>query len=181
MMAQSGALIDLTPDLPSGGQDLIDGMEAARRVIESKFLGAGNVLSQSVEGIGGLISTLDRLTEVLGPHATAAASEQLGRAAAKLSALPGKQTDRRAVIGTLNQQRSLLSDRMDDMRRSLAYMRAFTMNIKITAGGVASADGEFSVFAQEISSQIEVGRQEVEALDRALAKLGGDADPSGRG
>jgi hypothetical protein len=57
------------------------------------------------------------------------------------------------------------------MRQSLAYMRAFTMNIKITAGGIAQADGEFGIFAQEMSSRIEAGRAEVDGLHRELESL----------
>jgi hypothetical protein len=57
------------------------------------------------------------------------------------------------------------------MRQSLAYMRAFTMNIKITAGGIAQADAEFGVFAQEMSSRIESGRADVDGLNRELEAL----------
>ncbi len=161
-------------DAPSsdvGDLRLIDRLEAARRVIEVKFLGAGEVLSEAVDGIGALIAALDDLTGALDPAAIAATAQDLTDAAAKLTALPVNHDARRRAVSDLDRHRVELARSLSDMRQSLAYMRAFTMNIKITAGGIAQADTEFGVFAQEMASRIESGRTEVDGLQRELDAL----------
>jgi len=151
--------------------DLLEQMESARRVIELKFLSAGEVLSEAVEGIGALITALDDLTGALDPTAIAATAQDLKDAAGKLTALPAHQAGRRNIVSDLDRHRAGLGASLSDMRQSLAYMRAFTMNIKITAGGIAEADAEFGIFAQEMSSRIESGRAEVEGLHQELEAL----------
>jgi hypothetical protein len=146
-------------------------MESARRVIELKFLGAGEVLSDAVEGIGALITALDDLTGALDPAAIAATAQDLQDAAGKLTALPAHHSEQRVIVSDLDRHRAGLGASLADMRQSLAYMRAFTMNIKITAGGIAQADAEFGIFAQEMSNRIEAGRAEVDGLHRELEAL----------
>jgi hypothetical protein len=151
--------------------DQIQRLESARSIIEARFLAAGDVLSEAVDGIGALVTGLDALTHELGPAAVAASTRQLREAADSLYALPQKQDLRRAGIGRLLAQRAILSARVDDMRQSLAYMRAFTVSIKITAGSIVTADAEFGVFAQEIFLRVEAGRAEVDQLGRSLVTL----------
>jgi hypothetical protein len=150
---------------------LIERLESARGVIEARFLATGDVLAEALDGIGALVTKLDELTHALGPETIAATTRQLGDAAAKLRALPRQQSQRRAGIDRLSELRADLATRIGDMRQSLAYMRAFTVSIKITAGGIAHADAEFGVFAQEIALRVESGRAEVDLLDRHLAAL----------
>jgi len=146
-------------------------MESARRVIELKFLSAGEVLSDAVDGIGALINALDDLTGALDPAAIAATAQDLHDAAGKLTALPVHHLEQRSIVSDLDRHRAGLGASLADMRQSLAYMRAFTMNIKITAGGIAEADAEFGIFAQEMSNRIETGRAEVDGLHRELEAL----------
>jgi hypothetical protein len=158
--------------LNSGG--MIQRMEASRPVIETKFLDAGKIMSQAVEGIATLVTTLDEMAKALSPTTIAATTEQLHVASAQLAALPGRQSERRATIAQLEHQRAILSSSIEDMRRSLTYMRAFTVSIKITAGGIANADAEFEVFAQEMCQRVESGRGEVDALEQGLFTLKGE-------
>jgi hypothetical protein len=152
-------------------RDLIQRLESARGVIEARFLAAGDVLSDAIDGIAALVAQLDKLTGALAPEAIAATARQLGEAAERLYGLPAQQNQRRAAIGRLLEQRAALADRVGDMRQSLAYMRAFSISIKITAGGIVTADAEFGVFAQEIVLRLEAGRTEVERLAGCLATL----------
>jgi hypothetical protein len=154
-----------------GHAELLEQMESARRVIELKFLSAGEVLSEAVEGIGALIAALDDLTGALDPAAIAATAQDLQDAAGKLTALPAHHSEQRIIVSDLDRYRAGLGASLSDMRQSLAYMRAFTMNIKITAGGIAEADAEFGIFAQEMSNRIETGRAEVDGLHRELDAL----------
>jgi hypothetical protein len=168
------ATLPVVKDMPSevgGHADLIEQMESARRVIEVKFLGAGEVLSDAVEGIGALVTALDDLTGALDPAAIAATAQDLQDAAGKLTALPAHHLEQRNIVSDLDRYRAGLGASLSDMRQSLAYMRAFTMNIKITAGGILEADAEFGIFAQEMSNRIEAGRAEVDGLHRELEAL----------
>lgn len=151
--------------------DLKQSLESARAALETRFLAAGDLLALAVERIGALAATLDALTSALSPASAAETERMLARAAAQLSALPGKQQDRHATLGRLARQQTLLAESIGDMRRSLAYMRAFIVSIKITAGGIAEADAEFAVFSQEMFLRVEAGRAEVDALEHGLVKL----------
>jgi hypothetical protein len=146
-------------------------LESARTLIEARFLDAGEVLSDAIDGIAALVSALDTLTQALSPDTIAATTQQLAAAAARLSAMPEEQAARSAAMGKLESRRAVLSSGVEDMRRSLAYMRAFTVSIKITAGGIASVDPEFHVFAQETCLRVESGRKEVDGLEHNLGKL----------
>jgi hypothetical protein len=156
--------------------DLSARLEAARGVIETKFLNAGEMLSQAVEGIGALLATMDSLTQALSPETSAATTRQLADTAARLSALPARQAARRGIIGALAGHRTGLGASVEDMRRSLAYMRAFTVSIRIAAGGITQADQEFDVFAQEMSARVEAGRAEVDGLEASLFALQRELD-----
>ena len=153
---------------------LVQKMETVRLLIETNFLDIGKLLSQAVDGISTLSTALDELAEALSPATIASTTQQLHDASAKISSLPIKQSARRSTINLLETQRDILSSYMENMRRNLSYMRAFTVSIKITAGGISSADNEFSVFAQEMRTRIEAGRTEVDALEHGLCKLKGE-------
>lgn len=150
---------------------LISRLVAVQGLIEGKFLAAGEVLCQAVDGIGSLISGLDRLTEALDPVITAATTADLGLAAAKLSALPTAQSKRRHVVEHLLGHRETLARCIAEMQRSLSYMQAFSINIKITASTIATRDPEFGLFAHDISQCIEIGGQEVQGLKTDVAAL----------
>jgi cytochrome b len=159
---------------------LIERLESARSVIEARFLGAGDVLAEALDGIAALVTKLDDMTHALGPETIGETTRQLADAAAKLHALPSQQRERRAGIDRLAALQADLAARMGDMRQSLAYMRAFTISIKITAGSIAHADAEFGVFAQEIALRVESGRAEVDLLDRRLAALKQELQAAGQ-
>ncbi len=146
-------------------------LESARCLIETKFLAVGEVLAEAVEGIGSMIDALDAITEAVNPAIVGSTQRNLDIAATTLLALPAKQLRRRAVVAALAEHRSDLAAHLIDIRLCLAYMRAFTVNIKITAGGIASAGAAFGLFAEEIASQIDAGRDEVDGLDNEIAAL----------
>jgi len=146
-------------------------LETARTLIESRFLDAGDVLANAVDGIAALVAALDALTNALSPSTIAATTQQLTDAAATISALPGEQRTRSSAMAKLDGWREVLSLGVEDMRRSLAYMRAFTVSIKITASGIASVEPEFHDFAQETCLRVESGRTEIDGLEENLHKL----------
>lgn len=157
--------------MTSDSTPLLHTLEAARGVIEARFLKAGEVLSAAVEGIGTLIAALNTLTQALSPASIGETERMLAAGAARLAALPDRQNTRHKAIVTLATQQAQLSSQIADMRRILAYMRAFIVSIKITAGAIGEADAEFGIFAQEMFLRVECGRVEVDALDQGLATL----------
>jgi hypothetical protein len=151
--------------------DLAAQLESARRVIERHFLSAGKMLTQAIEGIDALVASLEKLVEALDEKAVAAASTDLRAAAQSLNDLADNHRTRQRAIEELGHRRETLAKYVADMRSSLAYMRAFTVNIKIVSSGIAEAGSTFESFAQEISDCIESGREELRQMDEELMGL----------
>lgn len=159
-----------SPAMPTGSAIAVR-LESARRVVESRFLQAGEVLGQAIEGVGRLIGSLDRLAKTLDPATVEATASELSGAAEALLDLPRQHAARRRLIQEIHDGGRTLTGHIEGMRRNLAYLRVFAINIKITAGGIAEAGSEFGMFAQEIYDRIELGRTELQAFDGELAAL----------
>lgn len=155
----------------SANSDLAAQLERARRVIERHFLSAGKMLTQAIDGIDALVASLEKLVEALDEKAVAAASADLRGAAQSLNDLADNHRLRHLAIGELGQRREALAKCIADMRSSLAYMRAFTVNIKIVSSGIAEAGSTFESFAQEISDCIESGREQLRQMEEELTGL----------
>ena len=143
----------------------------AQGLIEGKFLAAGGVLCQAVEGIAGFMAGLDRLITALDPAMIAATTDDLGCAAATLSALPSAQAERRGLVQALLGHGRSFAQSITDMQGSLSYMRAFSTNIRITAAAISTSDPEFGLFAQDITERIEAGSQALHGLKTDVASL----------
>lgn len=166
------ALLTIENDAPAPiGSPVRFRLDAARRAVEGRFLQAGEVLAQAVEGVGRLIGSLDQLTRTVDPATVDATIAELNAAAARLLILPGQHAGRREVIKRLGEAGAGLTACIDDMRRNLAYLRVFAINIKITAGGIAAAGQEFGLFAQEICDRIALGRTQLESFNTDLQAL----------
>jgi hypothetical protein len=151
--------------------DLAAQLESARRVIERHFLSAGKMLTQAIEGIDALVASLEKLVEALDEKAVAAATHDLRDAAQSLNDLAENHHTRQHAIVALGGHRETLAKFVSDMRASLAYMRAFTVNIKIVSSGIAEAGSTFESFAQEISDCIESGREQLRQMEDELTGL----------
>lgn len=149
-------------------------LDAARRAVEGRFLEAGEVLAQAVEGVGRLIRSLEALASTLEPATVEATTGELHAAADSLLRLPERHAARREVVERMTGVGRDLSGCIGDMRRTLAYLQTYAINIKITAGGIAAARSEFGVFTQEVHDRIERGRAELNAFDADLTRLCGD-------
>jgi len=150
-----------------------DRLDSARRAVEGRFLEAGEVLGGAVEGLGALIASLETLAAAVDAGAVAETTAELSAAAAGLMALPARRARRRDGIDRMVAAGKRLGGGIEEMRRNLAYLRAFAINIKITAGGIREAGREFGDFAQEICDCIAQGREDLEAFDRDLRALDG--------
>lgn len=168
------AASSLSPASPAAASPVRRRLETARRTVEGRFLEAGEVLGQAVEGVGKLIASLDNLTAALDPATVTQTTGELTGAADRLRALPLRHEARRETVQRLHAMGGRLGGCIDDMKRNLAYLRVFAINIKITAGGVADAGTEFGLFAQEICDCIEMGRNQLNDFDRDLKALSGE-------
>ena len=146
-------------------------LDAARRAVESRFLDAGQVLAQAVEGLGRLITSLDQLGKALDDESVAATTAELRAAAADLLALPERHAGRWRTMADLVAAGDRLAGDIEDMGRNLAYLRAFSISVKITAGGISSSGREFADFAQEIKDCIELGRGQLDGFGAELSML----------
>jgi len=156
----------------SANTDLAAQLESARRVIERHFLSAGKMLMQAIDGIDALVASLEKLVVALDAKAVAAASHDLRGAAQSLNDLADNHRIRQQAIEELGRRRATLAKYVVDMRACMAYMRAFTVNIKIVSSGIAEAGSTFESFAQEISDCIESGREQLRQMEDELNGLG---------
>jgi ABC-type transporter Mla subunit MlaD len=171
-MALASSSAVLAPTFQAnGGAQIGARLEAARQVVETRFLEAGDVLSRAVEGVGSLIAALDAIRANLDAETVAATTGELVQAAETLKSLPDSLDARRDRIGELVKFSDGLGGRIAEMRQHLAYLRVFAINIKITSGGIAAAGPEFAIFAQEIYDCIEMGGGQLDALNTDLMGL----------
>jgi len=143
----------------------------ARSIIEDRFLAAGETIGLAVSGVAGLIGALDQMAGALNPDTVEATRTELSSSAQSLFGLQERLETRRAKSRDLGLLVDSLLGAIEDMRRDLAYLRVFSINIKITAAGIPGAGEDFALFAQEISDRIESGRVELERFAVEVAAL----------
>ncbi|MDB5460268.1 MAG: hypothetical protein JWO72_2009 [Caulobacteraceae bacterium] len=156
---------------PAAASPISERLDMARRAVEGRFLEAGDVLAQAVDGVGRLIASLDNLAKTLDPATVEATAAELKIAAASLATLPSRHAGRRGVVDGMAKLGDTLGGCIDEMRRDLGYLWVFAINIKIGGAGVDAGRAEFGLFAQEICDCIELGRNQLGDFDRALQAL----------
>jgi hypothetical protein len=156
---------------PSESYELEQHLEAARSAVERRFLEAGDVLGQAVDCLGRLMKSANHLTENLDSEAVVITIGELKRAAADLLALPAQHADRLKTIDRLMVAGEQLASGIAEMRRNLAYLRVFAIDIKIAASSIVIGRQEFGSFAQEICDRIELGSTYLNAFDADLQAL----------
>ncbi|UAL10135.1 hypothetical protein [Caulobacter segnis] len=169
-LASAATVSDTTVSTGEGAR-VAQRLEAARQVVESRFLEAGDVLSRAVEGVGALIAGLDSMRGNLDADTVTTTTADLARAAESLKSLPDSLGQRRERVAELVKFGDRLGACIEEMRQHLAYLRVFAINIKITSGGIAAAGPEFAIFAQEIYDCIELGRTQLDAFAGELSSL----------
>ncbi|WAC60543.1 hypothetical protein [Brevundimonas sp. SL130] len=165
-----------TEGAPIVASEVTDQLEAARAQVESRFSAAGERLSGSLEMIGGLIEALDRLGLTLNIDSVSRTSNDLLATAAGLNALPQSQKRRVTHLDQLKTASALLDKDIDTMRTTLRYLRAFALNVKITAGSTIRAADEFAGFADRMCQQLDFGVSQLDELADELKRLTGQLD-----
>lgn len=156
--------------------DVMDQLETARALVESRFSDAGERLAGSLEMVGRLIEALDRLGLTLNAESVSHTTSELLLTAKSLNALPLAQTRRVSQLDQLKAAGGKLEAHIDVMRTTLRYLRAFALNVKITAGATMSAADEFAGFAERMCDQLDLGVSELSELGEELKRLSGKLD-----
>ncbi len=147
-------------------------LETARALIETRFSDAGGRLAGSLDMVGRLIESLDELKVALNAESVSRTTEDLLATADGLTALPGAQRGRVDDLERLSRAGSALGSHIDEMRQTLRYLRAFALNVKITAGATISASDEFAGFAERMCDQLDLGGGQLDQLAEQLTQLG---------
>ncbi|MDR3509796.1 MAG: methyl-accepting chemotaxis protein [Caulobacteraceae bacterium] len=146
---------------------VIQMLEAVRTKLEDRFIQAGDSMATALEAVEALIQSLDSLNGVLEGDSATGAHNGLQAAAADLLTLPVIQAERRVSFETLVQRSERLGVYIEQMRRTLRYLRAFALNLKVTA----AAAPEFAGFAQEMMERIALGAQKLSMFSEQLERL----------
>ncbi|MEC7796914.1 MAG: hypothetical protein VX755_06280 [Pseudomonadota bacterium] len=161
----------VTAGLPVQPTAIIDQLETARALIESRFSDAGGRLAGSLEMVGRLIESLDRLEVTLDAKSVSDTTQDLLSTAEGLNALPEAQQDRIAYFANIKVAGAQLLANIESMRTTLRYLRAFALNVKITAGSTIRASDEFAGFAERMCSQLDLGVGQLDELADQLTDL----------
>ncbi len=148
-----------------------DRLEAARALIETRFSDAGGRLAGSLDMVSRLIESLDHLGAALNADSVSRTTQDLLVTAEGLTVLPQAQQGRVERLARLRQAGGALAAHIDTMRQTLRYLRAFALNVKITAGATISASDEFAGFAERMCGQLDVGGTQLDELAGQLTSL----------
>ena len=146
-------------------------LEAARALIEARFSDAGGRLAGSLDMVSRLIESLDQLGAALNAESVSRTTQDLLATAEGLTALPEAQRGRVSRLMRLRDAGGALAAHIDEMRQTLRYLRAFALNVKITAGATISASDEFAGFAERMCGQLDFGGAQLDQLAEQLALL----------
>ena len=144
---------------------------AASKAIEVGFLEAGEVLGQTVDGLGLLIASLDALCGEEFAQTVASTTGDLKSAAADLIALPTRHTARGQGIERLAATGQSLGLAIEDVRRELSYLRILGISVKIVTASIPNTTQHLIDFAREICECIERGSVRLEHFDADLQAL----------
>jgi hypothetical protein len=156
---------------PIGAMSIVGQLEAARALIESRFSDAGEKLAGSLEMVGRLIESLDRLGITLNAESVSDTTQDLLSTAQGLNALPDAQQGRVSYFADLQTASAALEANIGGMRTTLRYLRAFALNVKITAGSTMRSADEFAGFAEGMRTQLDLGADQLDELAEQLTEL----------
>jgi len=175
-MAASSPSPPIQTDVLRGGGELRlarldDQLADARSLIEGKFLEVGVILGSAIEVTQALVGALDRLAGTLDAPAVQRSTSNLIGAAASLNDLVAAHHLRSGKLQRLARANAGLARCLGEISRTLGYVRAFAINIKITAAGIAGAADEFATFSEEIQGALTEARRQIDEFDAELASL----------
>ena len=159
---------------PDAGNGIVHRLEQIHRVIEDKFVAAGEILLKSLDGIDDLSESLDRFAATFDKRIVAATKADLTVAAAKLCTLPASHARYLEHIAGLARSRTKLGRHVSAMGCHLAFMGAFSRNAKLMAGTAVGAG--LAGLADNIAVCVAGGCGEIATLDDELTALQRDLE-----
>ncbi|WP_395336570.1 hypothetical protein WBP06_20070 [Novosphingobium sp. BL-8H] len=157
---------DLSADALSR-MDLRDQLVAVASGLDARFVAAGTALARAYEIVETLIGALESVTNAFERDAAEAAVDNMQRTADRLTRLPAIQATRYEALGSIEAASAALAGQIDQVNRTLSFLRICGLNIKVAAAG----SGDFSGFADMMFAKLDLGEQEMESIAREIAWL----------
>ena len=136
--------------------------------LDARFVEAGTALAGAYDIIERLIGSLEGVTNALDREAADAAVENMRSTADRLTQLPSLQRDRQRDLAAIREASRELSDHIDQVNRTLSFLRICGLNIKVAAAGAE----EFSGFADNMFVRLDLGEEQLSSFAREVKELG---------
>ncbi len=154
-------------------KDIPDAIDAASRLIESKFFQVGERLESSVEVLTRLTASLERLHAELEGDGLRQATRALSQAAARVTEMGRAGSGDRVTLGRLHAVIEGIAVRLGHMHEAVKDADALAINAKIASAVISVVGVDFESFAKEIGRTVRLARQ---SLDEFGAELRGARD-----
>lgn len=164
------AALEYAAPVSGTGPSLVELSEAIAAIasgLDARFVAAGTALARAYEIVEGLIGALENVTNAFERDAADAAVGNMRGTADRLMQLPAIQAARKQALVSIEQASSALSHQIDQVNRTLSFLRICGLNIKVAAAG----SGDFSGFADTMFVKLDLGETEMEGLSREIAWL----------
>lgn len=135
--------------------------------IDTRFVAAGTALSQTYTVVEQLVAALERVTNALDSEGAVVAIDDMRATADRLIHLPGLQDARATALRDVQAVSTELRDVIDQVHRTLSFLRICGMNIKVASAGM----GEFGNFADGMFAKLEVAEAEMGQIAREIETL----------
>lgn len=144
-------------------------LEECRAEIETRFLGGGDVLGQTVQSVSEMVSFLEDVMKAMDQSRVDMTMSALADTAQSLLALPDAHARRGKHLGELAAITGQMTEQVDDMLTIIRFLRSFATTVKVTGAG---AEG-FDAFASEMLDEITEARRQASGFHTTLESLCG--------
>ncbi|MGL3608174.1 chemotaxis protein [Rhizobium sp. G187] len=159
---------------PTELSDYVDRMEAARSLIEKRFLDGGSALLSILDVLNNLIASLDQLNGALDEETARETMAKLTSSMDRLSQQTSIEAGRQEGFQEILRAERALEPHVDLMQETLRYLRTFALTAKITGASIA----DFAGFAEEILDRIQEGTEQVDDFAGKVLTLGSGLGPA---
>lgn len=154
--------------------EYVDRMEAARSLIEKRFLEGGSALLSILDVLNNLIASLDQLNGALDEETATETMAKLTSSMDRLSQQTNIEAGRQEGFQEILRAERALEPHVDLMQETLRYLRTFALTAKITGASIA----DFAGFAEEILDRIREGTEQVDDFAGKVMSLGSGLGPA---
>jgi methyl-accepting chemotaxis protein len=144
-------------------------LEAARSLIEERFLAGGTALMAAHDIVGHLLDALDGVVGSLDDNACEAASARVEATLSGLAALAKAEDAARARLATILADGEAIGPRIRDMQGSLRYLATCAVETRIAGAGVP----EFVTFADDVAKYVASAVEQVNVFSGRVNELNG--------